>query len=123
MADADTGFGNPLNMVRTVELLERAGADALQIEDQTLPQRYLQPLRDDPGRCDDDDGCPGHRVRRRSEPGPVPPGSSPWSIARLRTDRQPLPRPAACSWSAPPMSAARPHRRASAAAAASTARL
>src|SRR5262245_3303613 len=39
VVDADTGFGNPLNMVRTVELLERAGADALQIEDQTFPKR------------------------------------------------------------------------------------
>ena len=27
VVDADTGFGNPLNMVRTVELLERAGWD------------------------------------------------------------------------------------------------
>src|SRR5580700_8295332 len=33
MVDADTGFGNALNMVRTVKLLERAGADAIQIED------------------------------------------------------------------------------------------
>jgi 2-methylisocitrate lyase-like PEP mutase family enzyme len=39
MVDADTGFGNALNMVRTVELLERAGADALQIEDQVFPKR------------------------------------------------------------------------------------
>jgi 2-methylisocitrate lyase-like PEP mutase family enzyme len=39
VVDADTGFGNPLNMVRTVELLERAGADALQIEDQIFPKR------------------------------------------------------------------------------------
>ena len=39
VVDADTGFGNPLNMVRTVELLERAGADALQIEDQLFPKK------------------------------------------------------------------------------------
>jgi 2-methylisocitrate lyase-like PEP mutase family enzyme len=39
VVDADTGFGNALNMVRTVELLERAGADALQIEDQVFPKR------------------------------------------------------------------------------------
>ena len=39
VVDADTGFGNPLNMVRTVELLERAGADALQIEDLVFPKR------------------------------------------------------------------------------------
>src|SRR5262245_63771086 len=30
MVDADTGFGNAMNMVRTVKLLERAGANAIQ---------------------------------------------------------------------------------------------
>jgi 2-methylisocitrate lyase-like PEP mutase family enzyme len=39
VVDADTGFGNALNMARTVRLLERAGADALQIEDQVFPKR------------------------------------------------------------------------------------
>ena len=39
IVDADTGFGNPLNMIRTVRLLERAGANALQIEDQQFPKR------------------------------------------------------------------------------------
>jgi 2-methylisocitrate lyase-like PEP mutase family enzyme len=39
MVDADTGFGNALNMTRTVKLLERAGADAIQIEDQVFPKR------------------------------------------------------------------------------------
>jgi 2-methylisocitrate lyase-like PEP mutase family enzyme len=39
VVDADTGFGNAVNMVRTVQLLERAGADALQIEDQVFPKR------------------------------------------------------------------------------------
>jgi len=39
MVDADTGFGNAMNMVRTVKLLERAGADAIQIEDQVFPKR------------------------------------------------------------------------------------
>jgi 2-methylisocitrate lyase-like PEP mutase family enzyme len=39
VVDADTGFGNAVNVVRTVELLERAGADALQIEDQVFPKR------------------------------------------------------------------------------------
>src|SRR5256886_11341955 len=33
VVDADTGFGNAMNLVRTVQLLERAGADALQIEE------------------------------------------------------------------------------------------
>jgi len=39
MIDADTGFGNALNMRRTVQMLERAGADAIQIEDQVFPKR------------------------------------------------------------------------------------
>jgi 2-methylisocitrate lyase-like PEP mutase family enzyme len=39
MVDADTGFGNAVNLVRTVKLLERAGADAIQIEDQAFPKR------------------------------------------------------------------------------------
>ena len=37
--DADTGFGNALNARRTLRVYERAGADALQIEDQTSPKR------------------------------------------------------------------------------------
>jgi 2-methylisocitrate lyase-like PEP mutase family enzyme len=39
MVDADTGFGNALNMQRTIRELERAGADAIQIEDQVFPKR------------------------------------------------------------------------------------
>jgi 2-methylisocitrate lyase-like PEP mutase family enzyme len=39
VVDADTGFGNAINVVRTVQLLERAGADALQLEDQVFPKR------------------------------------------------------------------------------------
>ncbi len=39
MVDADTGFGNALNMGRTIKVLERAGADAIQIEDQVFPKR------------------------------------------------------------------------------------
>lgn len=39
LADADTGFGNALNTRRTVQLLERAGANAVMIEDQTYPKR------------------------------------------------------------------------------------
>ncbi|MCZ7676235.1 MAG: isocitrate lyase/phosphoenolpyruvate mutase family protein [Roseovarius sp.] len=37
--DADTGFGNALNAARTMRVYERAGASALQIEDQTFPKR------------------------------------------------------------------------------------
>ncbi len=39
VADGDTGFGNALNLVRTVRLFERAGADAIQLEDQVFPKR------------------------------------------------------------------------------------
>jgi 2-methylisocitrate lyase-like PEP mutase family enzyme len=39
IVDADTGFGNALNLQRTVQLFERAGASALQIEDQQFPKR------------------------------------------------------------------------------------
>ncbi|MBG6163814.1 2-methylisocitrate lyase-like PEP mutase family enzyme [Labrenzia sp. EL_195] len=37
--DADTGFGNALNAQRTLRLYERAGASAMQVEDQTYPKR------------------------------------------------------------------------------------
>lgn len=39
IVDADTGFGNALNVSRTVRRLERAGAAALQIEDQIFPKK------------------------------------------------------------------------------------
>jgi 2-methylisocitrate lyase-like PEP mutase family enzyme len=39
IVDADTGFGNALNTMRTVKLFERAGAAMLQLEDQTFPKR------------------------------------------------------------------------------------
>jgi len=39
IADADTGYGNPLNVHRTVREWERAGAAALQLEDQVTPKR------------------------------------------------------------------------------------
>jgi 2-methylisocitrate lyase-like PEP mutase family enzyme len=39
IVDADTGFGNAINMQRTVRSFERAGASALQIEDQAFPKR------------------------------------------------------------------------------------
>ena len=37
IVDADTGYGNALNVERTVRLLERAGANAIQLEDQDFP--------------------------------------------------------------------------------------
>ena len=39
IVDADTGFGNALNVQRTVRGFERAGAAMIQLEDQTFPKR------------------------------------------------------------------------------------
>ncbi len=39
IVDADTGYGNALNVGRTVRLFERAGAGAIQLEDQDFPKR------------------------------------------------------------------------------------
>jgi len=39
VVDADNGFGNALNVQRTVRMFERMGASALQLEDQTMPKR------------------------------------------------------------------------------------
>jgi 2-methylisocitrate lyase-like PEP mutase family enzyme len=47
IVDADNGYGNALNMQRTMRAFERAGASALQIEDQSYPKRcgHLQEKR------------------------------------------------------------------------------
>ena len=39
IVDADTGYGNALNVARTIRLFERAGAGAIQLEDQAFPKR------------------------------------------------------------------------------------
>jgi len=39
IVDADTGYGNAINVERTIRLLEKAGAQAIQIEDQGFPKR------------------------------------------------------------------------------------
>jgi 2-methylisocitrate lyase-like PEP mutase family enzyme len=39
VVDADTGYGNALNVARTARLFERAGANAIQLEDQEFPKR------------------------------------------------------------------------------------
>jgi 2-methylisocitrate lyase-like PEP mutase family enzyme len=39
VVDADTGFGNAVNVTHTVRMLERAGASAIQLEDQASPKR------------------------------------------------------------------------------------
>ena len=39
IVDADTGYGNALNVQRTVRTFERMGANVIQLEDQSLPKR------------------------------------------------------------------------------------
>ncbi|MBE0487566.1 MAG: isocitrate lyase/PEP mutase family protein [Halomonas sp.] len=39
VVDCDTGFGNAMNVMRSVRMLERSGASAIQLEDQTYPKR------------------------------------------------------------------------------------
>jgi len=39
VVDADNGYGNALNVQRTMRVFERAGASAIQLEDQTMPKR------------------------------------------------------------------------------------
>src|SRR5699024_4666846 len=39
IADADNGYGNELNISRTIELYEKAGVEAIQIEDQISPKK------------------------------------------------------------------------------------
>src|SRR3954451_23674812 len=39
IADADTGYGNPVNVVRTVREFEAAGAAAIHVEDQVMPKK------------------------------------------------------------------------------------
>ena len=39
VVDADTGYGNAINVVRTMRSFERAGASAIQLEDQDFPKR------------------------------------------------------------------------------------
>jgi carboxyvinyl-carboxyphosphonate phosphorylmutase len=39
IADADTGYGNPLNVIRTVQEYELAGVSAIHIEDQVMPKK------------------------------------------------------------------------------------
>ncbi len=43
LVDADHGYGNALNVMRTVQELEHAGVSAMSIEDTSLPIRYEQP--------------------------------------------------------------------------------
>ena len=47
LVDADHGYGNALNVMRTIQELEHAGVSALTIEDTALPRRFGQPDKTD----------------------------------------------------------------------------
>lgn len=89
IADADTGFGGPLNIARTVRLYEHAGVAGCHIEDQVFPKRcgqlkgkdvvdlqvYLERIRSavmarvDPDFVSGyDDYCKGQRLRELTTP-------------------------------------------------------
>ena len=59
IADADTGYGNAINVMRTVREYEQAGVAALQLEDQVMPKkcghmlgRELVPMKDMVGKIE-----------------------------------------------------------------------
>ncbi len=90
VVDADTGYGNALNAQRTVRLLERAGANAIQLEDQTFPKRcghlsdkgVIATTRD--GRQDQGGDGRARRAGRRSS-------SRAPTLRRSRVSRPPSP--------------------------------
>lgn len=59
VSDADTGYGNPLHVRRTVTLYERAGASALHLEDQSFPKKC--------GHFDDKRLIPADEMSRKIE--------------------------------------------------------
>ena len=54
IADADTGYGNPLNVIRTIAAYEAAGVAAMHIEDQVAPKKcgHMDGQAGHPGRGD-----------------------------------------------------------------------
>ena len=69
IADADTGYGNPLNVIRTVGAYEAAGVAAIHLEDQVAPKKC--------GHMEESWSSRRPRWRRRSGPPPRPgPGPS-----------------------------------------------
>ena len=64
IADADTGFGNALNVQRTVQAFERIGVAGLHLEDQTFPKRCGH--LDDKSLVSIDEMCHKVRVARQS---------------------------------------------------------
>ena len=94
IADADTGYGNAINVIRTVREYERAGVAAIHLEDQVSPKscghmdgKQVVPDRRD-GRQDPRRGRP-RGARRTSSSSPAPTrarsrGSTPRSSGRAR---------------------------------------
>jgi 2-methylisocitrate lyase-like PEP mutase family enzyme len=68
IADADTGFGNALNVRRTVEEFARLGVAALHIEDQTFPKRCGH--LDDKTLISTEEMCQKIRVAKMCDAGP-----------------------------------------------------
>ena len=119
IVDADTGYGNALNVERTVRLLERAGANAIQIEDQDFPKRCghlddkaLIPAAGDGRQDQGRRRCARVRGNARSSPAPTPSPSrastAPWRARRAIAK----PAPTFCSSRRRAARRARPHRRA-----------
>ena len=74
IVDADTGYGETLNVMRVVRELDEAGAAAIQIEDQEMPKRcghldgkHLVPRARDAGPAACGRGCPPGRADRRQD--------------------------------------------------------
>jgi len=65
IADADTGYGGPLNVYRTVKEFGAAGASAVHIEDQTIPKRCAF-LGDPPAVVSLAEGCQRVRMAREA---------------------------------------------------------
>ena len=68
IADADTGYGNAINVIRTIEEYEATGVAAIHLEDQ-VDTEALWPHDGHTGGAGRGDDRP-HRRRRRSTPGP-----------------------------------------------------
>ncbi len=69
IADADTGYGNALNVIRTVHEYEAAGVAAIHIEDQVMPKKCGHMEGKAGHRCRRDGGQGGRRGRRAPAPG------------------------------------------------------
>ena len=68
MVDADHGYGNALNVMRTVEELEVSGVSALTIEDTSLPARFRQKKGDELIETDEMVGKLRAAVKARKDP-------------------------------------------------------